>query len=118
MDSLASALYGALVALDRPRTETLFQQAVDRTNPVQAVEALMVPALIQLGQAWDSGQIALSQIYMSSRICEDIVERILPATAAERKTLPRTAIVVLSDFWNWPITSWRARSAMPRTCPS
>lgn len=65
---------------------------------MHAVETLMVPALIQLGHAWDSGQIALSQIYMSSRICEDIVERILPATAAERKTMPRLAIVVLCDF--------------------
>jgi len=98
MDTWADELYDALVALDRPRTEALFQQAVGRTSPMQAVEALMVPALIQLGHAWDSGQIALSQIYMSSRICEDIVERILPATAAERKAMPRVAIVVLCDF--------------------
>lgn len=98
MDILASALYDALAALDRPRTETLLQQAVIRTGPMQAIEALMVPALIQLGQAWDSGQIALSQIYMSSRICEDIVGRILPATAAERKAMPRLAVVVLCDY--------------------
>lgn len=98
MDTWADELYDALVALDRPRTQALFQQAAQRTSPMHAVETLMVPALIQLGHAWDSGQIALSQIYMSSRICEDIVERILPATAAERKTMPRLAIVVLCDF--------------------
>ena len=98
MDSWADELYEALVALDRPRTEALFQQAVERTSPMHAVETLMVPALIQLGRAWDNGQIALSQIYMSSRICEDIVEHSLPANAAERKTLPRMAIVVLCDY--------------------
>lgn len=98
MDTLASALYDALVALDRPRTELLFQQAVSRTSPMHAVEALMAPALVQLGKAWDSGEIALSQIYMGSRICEDIVERILPATAEARKTMPRLAIVVLCDY--------------------
>ena len=65
---------------------------------MQAIEELMVPALIQLGEEWDSGQIALSQIYMSSRICEDIVERALPASAAERKSHPRMAIAVLSDY--------------------
>ena len=98
MDTWADELYDALVTLDRPRTEALFLQAAGRTSPMHAIETLMVPALIQLGHAWDKGQIALSQIYMSSRICEDIVEHSLPATAAERKTLPRLAIVVLSDY--------------------
>ena len=65
---------------------------------MQAVEELMVPALIQLGEEWNAGKIALSQIYMSSRICEDIVDRMLPATATERKGQPRLAIVVLSDY--------------------
>jgi len=94
----ASELHDALAALDRPRIESLFQHAVVRTNPMQAVEELMVPALIQLGNEWNAGKIALSQIYMSSRICEDIVERILPATATVRKDHPRQAIVVLSDY--------------------
>lgn len=65
---------------------------------MQAIEELMVPALIQLGEEWDSGQIALSQIYMSSRICEDIVERALPPMSAERKSHPRMAIAVLGDY--------------------
>jgi methanogenic corrinoid protein MtbC1 len=93
-----SELYAALVALDRPRIESLFGEAVRRDGPMRAVEELMVPALIQLGHEWDSGQIALSQIYMSSRICEDIVERALPARAAERKAQPRVAITVLNDY--------------------
>lgn len=98
MDELTSELYDALASLDRPRIEAIFQQAVGRGTPMQAVEALMVPALVKLGDEWNAGRIALSQIYMSSRICEDIVERVLPATAAERKGHPRPAIVVLSDY--------------------
>ena len=95
---LTSELHDALIALDRPRVESLFQQAVSRTSPMQAVEELMVPALIQLGEEWNAGKIALSQIYMSSRICEDIVDRILPATSTERKSYPRQAIAVLCDY--------------------
>lgn len=98
MVQLTSGFHDALAALDRPRIEELFQQAVGSTSPMQAVEELMVPALIQLGEEWNAGEIALSQIYMSSRICADIVERILPATAAGRKVRPRLAIVVLSDY--------------------
>jgi methanogenic corrinoid protein MtbC1 len=93
-----SELHAALVALDRPRIESLFDEAVRRDGPMRAVEELMVPALIQLGREWDSGQIALSQIYMSSRICEDIVERALPSRAAQRKAQPRVAITVLNDY--------------------
>jgi methanogenic corrinoid protein MtbC1 len=98
VNTLASELYVALVALDRPRIESLFRQAVSRTSPMQAVEELMVPALILLGEEWNAGKVALSQIYMSSRICEDIVKRILPATDAERKAPSQLAIVVLSDY--------------------
>lgn len=98
MNTLASELYVALVALDRPRIESLFQQAVSRTDPMRAVEELMVPSLIRLGEEWNAGKVALSQIYMSSRICEDIVKRLLPAAAAEQKISPQLAIAVLSDY--------------------
>jgi methanogenic corrinoid protein MtbC1 len=94
----ATELHAALVALDRPRIEALFGAAASRDGAMRAIEELMVPALIRLGEEWDSGQIALSQIYMSSRICEDIVERRLPPMAAERKSHPRMAIAVLSDY--------------------
>jgi methanogenic corrinoid protein MtbC1 len=98
MDELMLEFYDALTLLDRPRIEVLFQQAVSRKSPMQIVEELMVPALARLGEEWSSGAIALSQIYMGSRICEDIVERVLPSTAEERKDYPPMAIVVLSDY--------------------
>jgi methanogenic corrinoid protein MtbC1 len=88
----------ALASLDRPRIEALFQQAVNGATPMAAVEALMVPALVELGEQWNAGRIALSQIYMSSRICEDIVGRALPAETARRKGHPRQAIAVLCDY--------------------
>ena len=95
---LTSELHDALIALDRPRVESLFQQAVSRSGLMLAVEEVMVQVLIQLGEEWHAGKVALSQIYMSSRICEDIVDRMLPANAAERKAYPCQAIVVLSDY--------------------
>jgi trimethylamine corrinoid protein len=94
----ANELYSALAALDRPRIEALFGDAARCDGSMRAIEELMVPALTRLGQEWDSGSIALSQIYMSSRICEDIVGRLLPAASPERKSQPRLAIAVLSDY--------------------
>lgn len=98
MHRSANDLYSALAALDRPRIEALFGDAVRRDGPMQAIEELMVPALTRLGHEWDSGKTALSQIYMSSRICEDIVGRLLPTASPERKSHPRLAIAVLSDY--------------------
>lgn len=98
MHTSANEFHAALAALDRPRIEALFRVAVREHGPTRAIEDLMVPALTRLGREWDSGEIALSQIYMSSRICEDIVDEALPPTVAERKSAPRVAIAVLADY--------------------
>lgn len=98
MDELALQMRDALESLDRPRVEKIFQHALSQQAPMQVLENLIVPALEQLGEEWSSGQIALSQIYMSSRLCEDMVGRVLPPMAPERKSQPRHAIVVLNDY--------------------
>ena len=98
MDELPSQFRDALESLDRPRIEALFQRALASQTPMQVLETLVAPALEQMGEAWNAGRISLSQIYMASRICEEMVERILPAMAPERKGQPRHAIVVLSDY--------------------
>ena len=41
---------------------------------------------------------ALSQVYMSGRICEELVEQVLPPSDPDRKHQPRSAIVVLCDY--------------------
>jgi len=58
----------------------------------------VVPALERIGNDWDSGALALSQIYMSGRFCEELVDRVLPPSDPDRKHQPRTAIVVLNDY--------------------
>lgn len=98
MEESLTAFHDALVALDRPRMESLFLQWVDRAGAMQAVDGLMAPALVRLGEEWSAGRTALSQIYMGSRICEDIVERMLPVQSTESESHVRPAIVVLSDY--------------------
>lgn len=98
MEESALEFYQALTLLDRPRIEALFQQAACHKAPFQVVEDLMIPALIRLGDDWNAGEIALSQIYMGSRICEDVVERLLPAAPSQHKSNSPTAIVVLNDY--------------------
>lgn len=99
MNTMTSQLRDALANLDRPRVEEIFQQAaVQQRSALQVAEELIVPALEQLGDDWSSGKVALSQIYMGSRICEDLVERVLPPTSPQRRSQPPHAIVVLNDY--------------------
>jgi methanogenic corrinoid protein MtbC1 len=88
----------ALESLDQIKAKTLFQKALHGHSPIEIVEQIVVPALEQIGRHWNEGSIALSQIYMSGRFCEELVEQVLPPSDPDRKHQPRQAIVVLNDY--------------------
>ena len=98
MNYPVEAFSAALQDLDRVRADTLFLGALAQGTPIQAVEQLVVPALQHIGQAWDDGSVALSQVYMAGRFCEELVERVLPPSDPDRKHQPRSAIVLLNDY--------------------
>lgn len=88
----------ALTLLNRVKAEELFDKLLTENSPLQVVEQMVVPALENIGQDWQKGELALSQIYMSGRLCEELVEKALPPSDPERKHQPRSAIVVLNDY--------------------
>lgn len=98
MEKLIQDFREALESLDRIKAEALFQQALCNHSPIETVEQVVVPALEQIGHHWNEGSIALSQIYMSGRFCEELVEQALPPSDPDRKHQPRQAIVVLNDY--------------------
>jgi len=98
MERLITPFRESLETLDRLRAEALFQEALAGMTAIEAVERLVVPALEQIGDAWHEGGVALSQVYMSGRYCEELVERVLPPSDPDRKHQPRSAIAVLSDY--------------------
>lgn len=97
-DELIRSFREALESLDRLRADEVFSQVLASRTPIEAVEQVVVPALEQIGLAWQDGSVALSQVYMSGRFCEELVERVLPPSDPDRKHQPRSAIVVLSDY--------------------
>ena len=87
----------ALESLDRVGAHQIFQDALQTLSPSDAVEQLIIPALTLIGDAWERGDLALSQVYLCGRFCEELVDRVLPPSDPDRKQQPRSAIVVLSD---------------------
>ncbi len=88
----------ALLSLDRLAARRLLAEAVDGRPPIQAVEAIIVPALERIGRGWQEGRVALAQVYMSGRICEELVDAVLPAADPARRQHPRIAIATVEDY--------------------
>ncbi len=88
----------ALLACDRLAARKIFSQLSAFLSPLEAIEYLVVPSLERIGLGWEHGTVALSQVYMGSRICEEIVETILPAESSVRCDQPAMAIALLDDY--------------------
>jgi methanogenic corrinoid protein MtbC1 len=97
-DSLRRELVGALLTVDRLEVKRILTAPPQGYSPYQLVEKLVVPALEEIGSGWESGRYSLSQVYMSGRICEEVVDQILPPMHETRHYQPKMGIVVLEDY--------------------
>jgi trimethylamine corrinoid protein len=94
---LLADMESALISVDRVRVGRLVKDSCTPGSPFACLETLIVPALEDLGRRWEAGDVALSQVYMSGRICEEIVDTMLPPGDPRRVDQPQMAIVVLED---------------------
>jgi methanogenic corrinoid protein MtbC1 len=95
---LANNFMEAILSLDRVSAKQFLDDHHRGTTPIKFVEDVIVVALERIGVLWQEGSIALSQVYMGGRICEELVDEILPAEAPERKNQPKMAICSLTDY--------------------
>ena len=97
MTKLTDRFEQALLAVDRLGARNILLESQTQ-GPMQSVEGLIIPALERIGADWEQGRVALSQVYMSGRICEELIDDILPPGSPTRKSQPRMAIAVLEDY--------------------
>ncbi len=98
MSNIVEEFLHALLATDRLLAKKIFADSSSLMNSTEFIEKVVVDALEQIGGDWEKGTIALSQVYMSGRICEELVDEIIPAGNPSRKDQPKTAITVLMDY--------------------
>jgi methanogenic corrinoid protein MtbC1 len=94
---LIADMENALLAVDRVSAGKIVREACTPGSPFACLETLIVPALESIGRRWEEGEVALSQVYMSGRICEEIVDTMLPQGDPRRVDQPPMAIAVLED---------------------
>ncbi len=97
MNDIVSDFMQAILSLDRLSAKKIFDDQSHNMTSIEFIDDVIVVTLERLGVGWREGYIALSQVYMGGRICEDLVDEILPPGDPERKDQPKMAICALSD---------------------
>jgi methanogenic corrinoid protein MtbC1 len=98
MADLSEQFEKALLSLDRLTAKKVVTEAAGQLTPMELVDHIIVAALTRIGESWEKGDTALSQVYMSGRICEELVDGILPSDDPQHKDQPPMAIAVLNDY--------------------
>lgn len=86
----------ALLDADRPGAAAVLEAARAQEGP-SAVDGVLVPALERIGMDWELGRLALSQVYLAGRMCEELAEEILPPAVTARAAPGAIGIAVLED---------------------
>lgn len=95
---LVDSLEDALLMIDREEAEKIMLKAIKKGDPLVVASDLIVQTLERIGAAWEDGSVALSQVYMSGVICEELVTRIFPSQSLLKNDLPAIGIAVFEDF--------------------
>ncbi|WP_328986039.1 cobalamin B12-binding domain-containing protein [Thiorhodovibrio winogradskyi] len=66
------AFVAALLAIDRLTLEDMVAGVV-AADTLAPIDDLVVPALEFIGEQWEQGEVSLSQVYMSGRLCEELI---------------------------------------------
>ncbi|MBU1013649.1 MAG: cobalamin-dependent protein [Bacteroidetes bacterium] len=88
----------ALLSLDQEAAERIILEAEIASSPIKTAGDLISATLVRIGDSWESGNLSLSQVYMSGIICEKVIDKILPPQSPIRKSQPKMAIAVVEDF--------------------
>lgn len=86
----------ALVSSDR---ETLANLLVnDQLYSIESLEMLIIKILDRIGKKWEKEEYSLAQVFMSSLICEEIIDDMIVKQEVFPKDSPRIGIGVLQDY--------------------
>jgi len=88
----------ALLSVDVMKARQILSEATKRETLEQLTETLIVNALENIGNGWEKGDYALAQVYMSGKICEELVEAFIPSESGQRILGPKMAIALLNDY--------------------
>lgn len=86
------------MALDRIALEKYLHGNTPDFQPTRFVDEVVVPALETIGADWETGKLSLAEVYMASRLSEELIEKLFSASNTARRAQPRLEVATLQDF--------------------
>lgn len=87
-----------LLSVDRLEAAEILNNSLKDNDPVFISDNIICPALDRIGKKWEKGEAALSQVYMSGIICEELINSFFPDITPENDNEVPIAIVTYEDF--------------------
>lgn len=97
MKEIVSDFKNKLLLSDRAGAKKIINKLLVNGKEHDVFEKIIAPAMEQIGNEWENGEISLIQVYMAGRICEFIVNSSKAESSVHLKQ-PKMAIAVLQDF--------------------
>lgn len=97
MNALIQEFEEALLQINRVKAGEIFEKLYKNQDSFNELETLIIHTLEKIGTDWENGEVSLSQEYMASIICEELIDKYLPLADTRRKDVPKMAIGVLKD---------------------
>jgi len=88
----------ALINYNKLEVNKILLHFLAEKNGIDFIDEYIVKSLTSIGDKWEKGEVALSQVYMSSRLCEDIAISILAEKNFPIKNARPIAIVTLEEY--------------------
>ena len=88
----------SLLRANKPEAERVLRQIQEDFSFPHVLESILVTSLERIGRDWESGKVALSQVYMSGRICEDLIGANNSDNEDNSEVSGKYAIALLNDY--------------------
>ncbi|OPY34642.1 MAG: Dimethylamine corrinoid protein [Methanomassiliicoccales archaeon PtaU1.Bin124] len=96
-EQLAEELEAALLAIDQDACRHIIMDDMADVPILSRIENAIVPALASIGVKWRNGDVALSQVYLSAKITDALLEEMLSSSHETLASRPKVAAVCLED---------------------
>ena len=87
----------SLMTVNRITATELIDKVYNDENGFENIEHIILQSLENIGDAWENGDISLSQVYMSGIICEELIDKYSPPKGLSEKQALKIAIGTLLD---------------------
>lgn len=97
MDNIKNEFEEALINYDKTKASSLFEIFIKENDATQFIDEIVVEVLNTIGDKWNKGILSLSQVYLSSKICEGLIDRYVAYVQPAAKYPGKIGIATLED---------------------